>query len=109
MLQYMFSGVPVLKVFGSSTCGKCADAKERLTDHRIPYKFHNVSTAKGLAEAAYYGVMGDPLPVLLLVGQDGEVITRFRAVMQAISDIERKGIFSHGKQMEIPLSEEEAS
>ena len=101
------SGVPILKVFGSSTCPKCADAKSRLLQHRIPFKYFNVSNAKGLAEAAYHGLVNDQLPALLLVGQDGEVITRFRAVMHAISEIERKSFFSRNKQMEIPLSEDD--
>ena len=83
MLIDAFSGVPVLKVFGSSTCPKCADAKVRLKQHKIPFKFYNVSNAKGLAEAAYYGLVDEALPVLLLVGQDGEVIKKYRAVMQA--------------------------
>jgi len=95
-----------LKVFGSSTCPKCADAKSRLLRHKIPFKYFNVSNAKGLAEAAYYGLVNDQWPVLLLAGQDGEVITRFRAVMHAISEIERKSFFSRNKQMEIPLSED---
>ncbi len=107
MRNNTFSGVPVLKVFGSSTCPKCADAKSRLLQHKIPFKYFNVSNAKGLAEAAYHGLVNDPFPVLLLVGQDGEVITRFRAVMHAISDIERKSLFSQNKQMEIPLSEDD--
>jgi len=102
-----FSGLPILKVFGSSTCPKCADAKSRLQQRKIPFRFFNVSNAKGLAEAAYYGIVNEQLPVLLLVGQDGDVITRFRAVMQAISDIERKSLFSRNKQMRIPLPEDD--
>ena len=107
MWKYAPSRVPILKVFGSVTCPKCADAKERLAQQRIPFKFYNVSTAKGLAEAAYYGVVNEPLPVLLLVGQDGDMITRFRAVMQAISEIQRKDLFAQSKQLEIPLSKDE--
>jgi len=109
MLIDAFSGVPVLKVFGSSTCPKCADAKVRLKQHKIPFKFYNVSNAKGLAEAAYYGLVDEALPVLLLVGQDGEVIKKYRAVMQGISEIERKSLFSTGKQLEIPLAEEKVA
>jgi len=109
MLINVFSGVPVLKVFGSSSCPKCADAKSRLKQHRIPFKFYNVSNAKGLAEAAYYGLVDEGWPVLLLVGQDGEVIKRFRAVMQGISEIERKSLFSTNKQLEIPLPEEKVA
>ena len=108
MLYDSFSGVPILKVFGSSTCPKCADAKSRLQQHNIPFKYFNVATAKGLAEAAFHGLVNDQWPVLLLVGQDSEVITRFRAVMHAISEIERKSLFSLDRQMEIPLAEDEA-
>ena len=109
MRNNAFSGVPVLKLFGSSTCPKCADARSRLQQHKIPFKYFNVSNAKGLAEAAFYGLVNAQLPVLLLVGEDGEVIMRFRAVMQAISEIERRSLFSQDKQMEIPLSEDEAA
>ncbi len=105
MLYDSFSGVPILKMFGSSTCPKCSDAKSRLQQHKIPFKYFNVSTAKGLAEAAFYGLVNDQWPVLLLVGQDGEIITRFRAVMHAISEIERKSLFSQNRQMTIPLAE----
>lgn len=109
MRDNAFSGVPILKLFGSSTCPKCSDARSRLQQHKIPFKYFNVSNAKGLAEAAYYGLVNAQLPVLLLVGEDGEVIMRFRAVMQAISEIERRSLFSQDKQMEIPLSEDEAA
>ena len=98
-----YRDIPVLKVFGSSTCPKCADAKERLQRRKIPFKFYNVGTARGLAEAAYYGLVDEPLPALLLVGPDDEVICRYRAVLQAISEIDRKEIFSDGKQLELPL------
>ncbi|MBN2207932.1 MAG: hypothetical protein JW759_01360 [Candidatus Coatesbacteria bacterium] len=108
MRNSVFSGVPILKLFGSSTCPKCADARTRLQQHQIPFKYFNVSNAKGLAEAAFYGLVNSQLPVLLLVGQDEEVIMRFRAVMHAISEIERRSLFSQNKQMEIPLSEEES-
>ncbi|MBN1593688.1 MAG: hypothetical protein JW941_10645 [Candidatus Coatesbacteria bacterium] len=100
-----YTGVPILKVFGSSTCPKCADAKSRLQDRNIPFKYYNVSTAKGLAEAAFYGLVSSHWPVLLLVRQDGEVVTRFRAVMHAISEIENRSLFSRDRQMSIPLED----
>ncbi|MCD6328477.1 hypothetical protein J7M28_13120 [bacterium] len=104
MSHYEFPGSPVLKMFGSSTCPKCADAKERLKQRKIRFQYHNVGTAKGLAEAAYFGLVDEALPVLILAGQDGELIMRFRAVLQAIAEMERRMLMSGNRQMSIPLS-----
>ena len=106
-LQHSYGVMPVLKFFGSPTCPKCSQSKERLHEHKIPFKYYNMMTAKGLAEAAYHGVVDEQLPVLILVDQEGEVLKRFRAVLQAISEMERRYLVSQNKQMsiELPTSE----
>jgi glutaredoxin len=57
--------MPELILFIKSGCEKCDYVKERIPDG-LDLDFIDISTAEGMAEAAFYELMDKPAPVLLV-------------------------------------------
>ncbi len=52
-------------LFTKNHCSKCEYVKERLPPG-LEVHVHNVDTADGLAEGAFYGILGKGFPVLVV-------------------------------------------
>ena len=66
-----------LKVFISQSCPRCYEARrlaQIFQDHGTRVNVHDVGTADGLAEAAFYGVQSTP--TVLVIERD-EVVQRW--------------------------------
>jgi len=63
--------MPELMLFTKPDCEKCNYVKERLPSG-LDIHLIDATTAEGMAEAAFYEVVGEPTPILVI---DGEKVT----------------------------------
>ncbi len=76
-------------IFASSTCPRCPGLKDleaRLEQKSVPVTAHDVSTAEGLAEAAFYRVLATPA-ILVLEGET--VIAAWRGAVPGEEEVLR--------------------
>jgi len=62
--------------FWGPKCPRCKDARSLIGRHRVKVTRHDVSTAEGLSEAAFYGMVSTPS---IVIAEDGVVIAKFAA------------------------------
>ena len=57
----------MIKLFGKKLCSACQEKKAELEAQGIEYRYYDLDTPEGLAEAAYYGLldMRHSLPIIL--------------------------------------------
>jgi len=82
----------ILKIFTQPNCPKCPPAKalaRQLTVHnpQPTTEFFDVSTVDGMAEGAFYSVMGTPS--LILVDDKGKVVGEWRGKVPSRKEIEK--------------------
>jgi glutaredoxin len=68
-------------IFTSNTCPRCPEAKDlgaRLEQRGVLVTAHDVGTAEGLAEAAFYHVLATPA---ILIIQQETVIAAWRGIV----------------------------
>jgi len=52
-------------IFGRKLCSACQDKKAEFDKAGVEYKYFDLDTIDGLAEAAYRGFSDQPLPIVL--------------------------------------------
>ena len=62
--------------FWSPNCPRCKDARSLIGRHRVKVTRYDVSTAEGLSEAAFYGLVSTPS---IVVAEDGIIRAKFDA------------------------------
>ena len=92
-----------IKVFGKPGCEKCKYAHQRLKEEKIPFDYFDLTTTAGLAEGAYYEVLDSNLPVIMIVDDAGEVMDRYKSVLQAVKALTGKDLLQQGESLQLNL------
>ena len=62
----------MLKVFGKKLCSACQEKKAELDAKGVEYIYFDLDTAEGLAEAAFYGILGKNITLPFIIQDDDE-------------------------------------
>jgi len=61
----------MIKIFGTKTCAACRQKIKELKKAKIEFRYYDLETSEGLAEAAYQGLLdGRPLPIVVIRAED---------------------------------------
>lgn len=65
----------MILLFGKKACNDCFVMKKTLESRGIKFKYFDIETAEGMAEAAYYSIIGGSiksLPIIVVVDTSGD-------------------------------------
>ena len=60
----------MIKIFGKKLCSACQKKKAELEAHGIMYRYFDLDTPEGLAEAAYQGLLGGKISLPIVIKDD---------------------------------------
>ena len=75
--------MPEILLFTKPDCQKCDYVKERMPEG-LEIDYVDTSTPEGLAEAAYYEILGKNVPILVV---DEQVVEGAIAIMSRLNDL----------------------
>ena len=80
--------MPEILLFTKPGCQKCDYIKERVPEG-LDVSYVDTSTAEGLAEAAYYEILGKHTPILVV---DDQVTEGAIAIMARLNELAGNGV-----------------
>lgn len=80
--------MPTVKAFWQDDCPHCPQMKhiaKQLKEDGFEVEYFDLSTVDGLAEGAYYSVMGTP--TMLLVDKEDNELAEWRGIVPSLAEV----------------------